>query len=246
VTGDGGTRSRRRRIPAGDLEAIVISRLRALLSNRGELLDAISGEDPSKKGQGQLLHRGREIAEELGQAPDKIKAVVMTLIRRVELRPDVVKIEISQGRLLTLLTAPSPDLRAQKIEQSGSSDRTIILTTPAQLKRIGREMKLLVDSDSNKVPDIGLLRILARAHDIQMRLAQDTSLTVHDVAHDERVSAAYIYVLLRLRWLAPDVTTAIVNGRQPSELNAKKLMRLTAHLPPDWADQRASRLNMAP
>jgi hypothetical protein len=54
---------------------------------------------------------------------------------------------------------------------------------------------------------------------------------VNDVARDERVSAAYVYTLLRLPWLAPDITAAIVNGRQPPELNAMKLTRLTARLP---------------
>ena len=37
---------------------------------------------------------------------------------------------------------------------------------------------------------MGLLRIVARAHDIQTGLAQDTSLTVHDVAREEQVTAA--------------------------------------------------------
>jgi hypothetical protein len=50
--------------------------------------------------------------------------------------------------------------------------------------------------------------------------------------------AAYIYSILRLPWLAPDITTAIVNGRQPSQLNAKRLTRLCAHLPIDWTEQR--------
>ncbi len=101
-------------------------------------------------------------------------------------------------------------------------------------------MKLLVDDSSdNRAPDMGLLRVVARAHDIQRRLAEDTTLTVHDIAREERVTAAYLYILLRLRWLAPDITTAIVNGRQPPQLNAKKLMRLTAHLPADWTEQRA-------
>lgn len=216
----------------------MIGRLRGFLSNRGELLDAIDNAEPGK-GKTPLLNRGREIAEELGQAPDQTKALVMTLISRVELRPDVVKIEVSHGRLAALLAAPSPHILVQQLKQSDADDRTITLSAPAQLKRIGREMKLLVDNDANKVPDMGLLRIVARAHDIQSRLAQDTSLTVHDVAREERVTAAYIYILLRLRWLAPDITTAIVNGRQPPELSAKKLMRLTAHLPADWTDQRA-------
>jgi site-specific DNA recombinase len=61
----------------------------------------------------------------------------------------------------------------------------------------------------------------------------------NDIAREERVTAAYVYTLLRLPWLAPDITTAIVNGRQPPQLSAKKLMRLTAHLPADWAEQRA-------
>jgi len=80
---------------------------------------------------------------------------------------------------------------------------------------------------------------LSRAHDIRLRLIQNTQLSVHDIARQERVSAAYIYILLRLAWLAPDITTAIVNGRQPLQLNAMRLMRFTSELSGDWAQQRA-------
>ena len=76
-------------------------------------------------------------------------------------------------------------------------------------------MKMLVDGHHGSAPDPGLLRVIARAHDIQSRLVQNTDLSVHDIACEERVTAAYIYVLLRLPWLAPDITTAIVNGQQP-------------------------------
>ena len=101
-------------------------------------------------------------------------------------------------------------------------------------------MKLLVDdSNDNRSPDMGLLRVVTRAHDVQRRLAEDTTLTVHDIARDEQVTSDYLYIVLRLRWLAPDITTAIVNGRQPPQLNAKRLMRLTAQLPADWSEQRA-------
>jgi hypothetical protein len=97
---------------------------------------------------------------------------------------------------------------------------------------------LVENSDDHMATDPSLLRIIARAHDIQARLLQKTMLTVHDIAREERVTAAYIYTLLRLPWLAPDITTAIVNGRQPPQLNAMKLMRLTARLPSDWTEQR--------
>ena len=97
---------------------------------------------------------------------------------------------------------------------------------------------LVENSGDQQATDPSLLRIIARAHDIQARLVQNTKLTVHDVARDERVSAAYIYNLLRLAWLAPDITAAIVNGRQPPQLNAKKLMRQASRLPADWSEQR--------
>ena len=61
---------------------------------------------------------------------------------------------------------------------------------------------------------------------------------MHDIAREERVSAAYIYNLLRLPWLAPDITATIVNGRQPQQLNAMTLMRRASRLPADWCEQR--------
>ena len=239
VTGNSGTRSTHRRIPAGNLETVVIDRLRSFFCNRGELLDAVENEGGGKARLGHLINRGRQLAEELGRTPDKAKAIVMTLVRRVEVRPEHVKIDIYQGRLAGMLTAISFDLPTQPPRLVDLSERITTLKAQAQMKRVGREMKLLIDDDANRPPDVGLLRIVARAHDIQTRLAEDTSLTVHDVARDEGVTAAYIYVLLRLRWLAPDITTAIVNGQHPPQLSAKKLMRLTAHLPADWTEQRA-------
>jgi hypothetical protein len=61
---------------------------------------------------------------------------------------------------------------------------------------------LVENADDQTAADPSLLRIIARAHHIQARLIQNTKLTVHDIALEERVSAAYIYSLLRLPWLA--------------------------------------------
>jgi len=38
-------------------------------------------------------------------------------------------------------------------------------------------------------------------------LSQNPKLTVHDIAREEQVSAAYLYILLRLPWLASDITS---------------------------------------
>ena len=65
-------------------------------------------------GQSQLIERGRQIAEELGaQAPDEVKAMLMALLCRVEIRPDRVEINISRHRLAALLAGQSIDLTMQ-------------------------------------------------------------------------------------------------------------------------------------
>ena len=66
----------------------------------------------------------------------------------------------------------------------------LTLTVRARLQRVGREMKMLVENtDDQTEADPALLRIVARAHDIQERLMQKTGLTLHAIASQEHVHA---------------------------------------------------------
>ena len=115
----------------------------------------------------------------------------------------------------------------------------LTLTVRARLQRVSREMKMLVEnSDDQTEADPALLRIVARAHDLQERLMQKTGLTLHDIAGQEHVMPCYVSRLLRLSSLAPDIITAIVDGKNPPQLTAKKLMRLALEIPVDWTAQR--------
>jgi hypothetical protein len=238
VKGGSTAPSTRRRIPAGDLEVIVVERLRKLFTSDNELLGVLNDEQFHTADHRHLIGRGRQLAENLDQTPEQNRATITALMHRVKIGRDSIKIELSRSRLAALLE--SDHLAVPRDRQIDSPDDAVSLTAPIKLTRVGREMKLLVeDAHDNRSPDLGLLRIIARAHDVQRLLAEKTSLTVHDIAREQRVTAKYLYILLRLRWLAPDITTAIVNGRQPKQLKAKRLMRLTAQLPADWPAQRA-------
>ena len=129
------------------------------------------------------------------------------------------------------------------VTQQGTLDNEVkdvlTLTVRARLQRVGREMKMLVEnSDDQAEADPALLRIVARAHDIQERLTQNSELTLHAIASQEHVTPGYVSRLLRLPSLAPDIITAIINGRNPPQLTAKKLMRLVLEIPVDWTAQR--------
>ena len=141
--------------------------------------------------------------------------------------------------MVELLGTRSIDPTTQRKRLGNDPEDVLTLTVRARLQRVGREMRMLVENtDEQTTADPGLLRIISRAHDIQARLMQNTDLTVHVIASQQRVSANYVYRLLRLPPLAPDIITAIINGKNPPQLTAKKLMRLTPQIPVDWAEQR--------
>ncbi len=49
--------------------------------------------------------------------------------------------------------------------------------------------------------------------------------TVCDIAAAEKINASYIGRVLRLTLLAPEIVEAILDGRQPAELQLDGLMR---------------------
>ena len=62
-------------------------------------------------------------------------------------------------------------------------------------------------------------------------------LGVGELAATEGVTASYITRIIRMGFLAPDIVTAILNGRQPVGLTANKLAN-DSRLPNGWAEQR--------
>ena len=49
----------------------------------------------------------------------------------------------------------------------------------------------------------------------------------------------YLTVLVRLSYLAPEIVSAILAGRQPVELTPTRLIDLCKDLPHDWYAQRS-------
>jgi site-specific DNA recombinase len=240
ITGTAKDYSQGRRVPAGNLEGLVIGRLRAFLADEGALLSAIGDAEQNGAEQKRLIARGRQISEELpALAPDAARSILMTLINRVDIRPEHLEIRICRKQLHSLLQARSLESSLADPAPANHPDDILKLKVKARLQRVGREMKLVMQNAEDRAQaDPALLRIVARAHDFQERLIQDPNLTVPAMASQERLTIGYLSRLLRLPSLAPDIVTAIINGKHPPALNAKRLMRLALKLPTDWAAQR--------
>jgi len=240
ITGTAKDHSQGRRIPAGNLENLVIGRLRTFLTDEGAVLGAIAGVEQNGAVQKRLIARGREISEEFPTlAPDIGRSILMMLVSRIDIKAEHFEIRVYRQRLHSLLQAQSIEQTLAAPDPASGLDDILRLKVKARLQRVGREMKLIVhNADDQAATDPGLLRVIARAHDFQERLLQDPNLTVPAIANQERLTIGYLSRLLRLPSLAPDIVTAIINGKHPPHLSAKRLMRLALKLPTDWAEQR--------
>ena len=240
ITGTAKDHSQGRRIPAGNLEGLVIGRLRAFLADEGALLSAIADAEKNGAEQKRLIARGRQISGEFPSlTPNATRSILVTLISRIDIRAEHIEIRVYRQRLHDLLQTGSLELSLAAPVPASHPGDILKLKVKARLQRVGREMKLVVhNAEDRATADPGLLRIVARAHDFQERMMQDPDLTVPAIASQEQLTIGYLSRLLRLPSLAPDVVTAIINGKHPPELSAKRLMRLALKLPTDWAEQR--------
>lgn len=105
---------------------------------------------------------------------------------------------------------------------------------PARVVRKGRALKLVLPFDEREptLPNASLLKLVVCAF-----VALQALLTGQEEPLTSGYTDRYVYKLLRLSWLAPDILQAIVEGRQPIELTGRRLLR-AAEVPLNWESQR--------
>jgi hypothetical protein len=59
-----------------------------------------------------------------------------------------------------------------------------------------------------------LIKLIAKAHRLHQKLTTE-NLGIGDIANSEGVHHSYVSRLIRLAFLSPEITEAILDGRQP-------------------------------
>src|SRR4051795_9852669 len=121
--------------------------------------------------------------------------------------------------------------------ESDDGRSTMIITAPIRLQQRGQEMRLVFGGEDG-LPNgnTGLIRLLARAHSIRRSLFDDR-MTIGEIARAEDLIPSYVTRLVRMTFLAPDITASILSGRHDPDLTVSRLMADT-RFPLDWNDQR--------
>jgi site-specific DNA recombinase len=149
------------------------------------------------------------------------------LCRRITVHRERVDIEIS-GRGLRAFLQGMPTEAAATVEP----DHPLLLSFPTRLCRISQGKRLVIDAAPKPGmpgrPDPKLIKLLLRAHHLKEKLRANPGTPIADPATQEKLSPSYVALLLRLTFLAPDITRAILEGRQPGSFTAQKLVTYSA------------------
>jgi site-specific DNA recombinase len=228
-----------RRVPAGDVERIVDERIIAFLKDQGALHGALEETTSRAHEIDTLIARASGLAERWPRMLFAEKRLLLQgLVDRVTLKPESLEIAIRTAHLADILR------NGEEIgprEPNTLPDQPIlVLTIAARLKRIGFEKKLLIEG-AGKRPrspaDTSLLKLIARAHELQNIFTRGGR-SISEMADEAGLSSSYFTRMLRLSFLAPEITRDILHGRAPAGLTARKLMADT-RVAVDWREQRA-------
>ena len=236
------------RVPAADLEAIVEGRICALLQDEAAIFNAAGAGSVDIETRKTLTEQAAALARRWPSVTPADKRMFLhVLVARIDVRPEAVDIAIRPTALADLV---GPEVDLARLTTSVMADGpTQLLSIPAQVRRTGMQMKLLIQGatgTARREPDRSLLRLIAQARRFNEMVMNGHSAgppsagrkTITELANEAGVSPSYFTRIFRLSFLAPEISKTILHGHQPTTLTAKNLM-LQGKLALAWSKQRA-------
>ncbi|MET0180407.1 MAG: hypothetical protein ABW194_07990, partial [Novosphingobium sp.] len=221
------------RVSAHDLEKLVCQRLAELLIDQQALCSMLENSEEDAKALHSIIDVGDLMAATLrsDSAVARIR-LLQSIITQIVLRDDAIDIAVQPTKLLEALGHEQRDREP--------SD-PILLTCHAMKVRRGHQLRLLIPSAAAPPPrsrDEKLVALVAEAHAARQLVVAHPDQSIASIAATANRCRARLAQLLKLSCLAPDIVTAIVEGRQPATLTARSL--LAADVPPCWQQQRSA------
>lgn len=139
-----------------------------------------------------------------------------------------------------LLTA-GPEAASLDATPGSVEVTSLVLSAPASLRRAGKEIAMVLGAEPAvaRSADPAMMRLILRARSMWGKVQRGEVADLGELAMQEGVSGSYASRLIRLAFLAPDVLSRIMNGRQSAELPAASLLQECRRgLPVSWEQQR--------
>lgn len=217
------------RLPAKEVESIVLSAIKTFLSDPVKVLKVLGAENLTAGIITRTTVATKNLTENIDTvSPADMKTKVLPIINQV-------RVNLYEVAIVFNINALGDALGIDVNDDDAPRHHTI--TLPVQLKRRGVEMRIVLPGleQDNSKRDGAIRKLIARAHVWFDQLKSGTSIT--DIAKANAMDIADVSRVLPLAFLAPDIVTNILNGTQPIDLTAEKLKRCRT-IPHAWNEQR--------
>jgi len=220
------------RVPAGDVEALILARLRAFFASEQDVGDALSYFDLDAATLRLALAKAAELSGSWAALPSiKIRELVRSIVERVCVRVDEVAVSLNKKEIAKVLLGEAREL-------SGVDREAIELRAEAKLRRAGKGIRLIVGGGRAAKPDGQMIALLRNAYATRDALMSGRDATIDALAQRLGVKRDYLSAQMRLTYLAPAIVKDLFEGRWPEAFTAARLVSLCKDLPHDWQLQR--------
>lgn len=217
------------RIPAGELENLVIGALSTKLGDRHWLKDNIIQSDASPDEIATMSDTGRLAADRIGGTDTPtIRQQLTDLVKRIDVRSEAISIDVRTEALLP--------------ETAGTDDSqfaacTIEAANPFAARNQSKHLVVRHDTIGS-TPSKWLIKAMARSVTWYDDLVSGRAASFREIAEREGVAERYIAKLIPLAFLDPTLVKDSLEGRTTLSFTASDLAS-GVELPLIWADQQS-------
>ena len=211
------------RLPADEIERVVINALNERLADMRWLADQINGQVRETTVVCILRTIEQRVVDEDIINDDAQAQDFLSLIDRIDAHKDRLVVSLN----LAAITEP----------EAAHTPIPATFEIPFQRRQNGCAKPIIIAADNAPQQDPDLIALVADARRWASELLEGRASSIQHITEREGLRSGSVSRILPLAWLAPDISTAILEGLQPLHLTAKTL-RALPELPMDWSEQQ--------
>ena len=243
------------RIPAGDLERLVITAMADRLQDCEMMQHWLSRHIPIQEVPNRLKAISL-LATAIGSEKQNQSEKIRLILERITVSKSSLQIRLSEYGLSQALDIPQ--IGGKQTGQTDLSERNaitpvdvilsnmynkenpLLITMNSHLLRSGKQVKLILGNDMNESgkPNPRLAAMVAKTRHWFDGLKSGRYPTIKDTALEEKCDKSHIGRLMSIAFLAPDIVERILTGNHSATLTPERL-RKACPLPWRWEHQRA-------
>jgi site-specific DNA recombinase len=222
------------RIPAPDLESIVIKTVATHLADHKWLTDTFDVHF-HVSGLAKFFEAAAALANELQRQPEVSTGILSQVLSRVEVDKKLIKISVDAKHLQLILSTSDEGAAAFTPKEPIVDIRVV-----GQFLRCGKQVRLVIGNHEDRKSnfDKRLVREIVQSRRWFEELASGRAKGIADLSNKSNCSTAHVSRRISLAFMAPDIVARIMCGTQSLDLTPERLKK-ACPLPVSWEEQRA-------